>query len=213
MSDAGSFDHARALELHLCALEVVEQPGAGSEEDGDDVECTSSIRPAFRYCWATLAPPAKATSFPAAASRACSSADSMPSVTKMKVVPPSFTTGSRAWCVTMKTGVWKGGSSPHQPSQGCSSPRARAAEHVPAHHGRADVLERLLDDLGRSVDLAALEPCGCAALQLYHPLVELLASLAERILLALVRPGDEAVKDIEIWNLSLAMVPHSIVVM
>jgi hypothetical protein len=34
-----------------------------------------------------------------------------------------MTTGSRAWCVTMKTGVWYGGSSPHQPSQGCL-PRA-----------------------------------------------------------------------------------------
>ena len=44
----------------------------------------------------------------------------MPSVTKMKVVPPSLATGSRAWWVTMKTGVWKGGSSPHQPSQGSS---------------------------------------------------------------------------------------------
>ena len=35
-------------------------------------------------------------------------------------MPPSFSSGSRSWWVRTKTGVWKGGSSPHQPSQGCS---------------------------------------------------------------------------------------------
>ena len=40
----------------------------------------------------------------------------MPSVTKVKVVPPCLVTGSRAWWVRMNTAVWKGGSSPHQPS-------------------------------------------------------------------------------------------------
>jgi hypothetical protein len=40
---------------------------------------------------------------------------STPSVTKKNVVPPSISTGSRAWWVRMKTGTWKGGSSPHHP--------------------------------------------------------------------------------------------------
>src|SRR5260370_19403136 len=40
---------------------------------------TSSIKPAARYCCATFAPPASAMSFPPAARRACSSADSLPS--------------------------------------------------------------------------------------------------------------------------------------
>jgi len=36
------------------------------------------------------------------------------------------------------------------------SPWALAAEHVPAHHGRSKVLERFLDDPGRSVYFATL---------------------------------------------------------
>src|SRR3954465_10799872 len=44
----------------------------------------------------------------------------MPSVTKVKVVPPSFSRGSRSWWVRTTTGVRKGGSSPHQPSHGSS---------------------------------------------------------------------------------------------
>ena len=44
----------------------------------------------------------------------------MPSVTKVNVVFPSMGTGFLAWCVTMKTGVWNGGLSPHQPFHGSS---------------------------------------------------------------------------------------------
>ena len=40
-----------------------------------------------------------------AAFRACSSADSAPSVTKLNVVPPSIGTASRGWCVSTKTGA------------------------------------------------------------------------------------------------------------
>ncbi len=78
---------------------------------------SSSSRPAARYCCTTLAPPAMQTFLPAAAARACSSADSIPSATNVKVVPPSISIGSRGWWVSTKTGVWYGGSSPHQPFQ------------------------------------------------------------------------------------------------
>jgi hypothetical protein len=64
-----------------------------------------------------LAPPATATSPSPAAARACSSADSIPSVAKWNVVPRSIASGSRGWWVRTKTGVWNGGSSPHQPFQ------------------------------------------------------------------------------------------------
>ena len=72
------------------------------------------------YCWIACPPPAIATSFSPAAAVACSSAVSIPSVTKWKVVPPSISSGSRSWWVRTKTGTWKGGSSPHQPRQGSS---------------------------------------------------------------------------------------------
>ena len=51
-----------------------------------------------------LAPPPSEMSFPPAAARACSSADSMPSVTKWNVVPPCMSSGSRAWWVTTNIG-------------------------------------------------------------------------------------------------------------
>src|SRR3954471_4706378 len=76
---------------------------------------SSSSRPAERYCCATDAQPARDTSFSPAAARACSSADSIPSVTKWNVVPPCISSGSRGWLVRTKTGWWKGGLSPHQP--------------------------------------------------------------------------------------------------
>src|SRR6266545_4862984 len=84
------------------------------------LSCSSSTRPAARYCWMTFAPPPSETSLPAAASSACASADSMPVVTNVNVVPPCFSSGSRSWCVSTKTAVRNGGSSPHQPSQGSS---------------------------------------------------------------------------------------------
>src|SRR5215207_9871210 len=83
---------------------------------GTTWSCISSISPASRYCWTTSAPPATATSPSPAAARACSSADSIPSVTNVNVVPPSFCTGSRGWWVSTNTGWWNGGSSPHQAS-------------------------------------------------------------------------------------------------
>ena len=62
-----------------------------------------------------LAPPVIATSWSPAAARACRSADSIPSVTNVNVVSPCIGSGSRAWWVSTKTGVWYGGTSPHQP--------------------------------------------------------------------------------------------------
>jgi hypothetical protein len=65
-----------------------------------------------------------ATSLSPAAARVWASADSMPSVTKVNVVPFRLVTGLRAWWVMTNTGWWKGGRFPHQPSAfGSSSQR------------------------------------------------------------------------------------------
>src|SRR5207302_3429612 len=50
-------------------------------------------------------------------------AASIPSVTKLNVVPPRITKGGREWRVSTNTGWWYGGSSPHQPFH--SSPHWR----------------------------------------------------------------------------------------
>jgi hypothetical protein len=68
------------------------------------------------------------------------------------------------------------------------------AEHVPAHQPSADVFDRFLDYPCALVHLAALLAVGLApGGQRNHPVVEPLAAFAERVLLALVRAGDETV--------------------
>lgn len=72
---------------------------------------------------------------------------------------------------------------------------ADGAEHVPAHHPGTDVLPRLLEYRCALVHLAPLLAVGSAPVgQRNHPVVEPLAALAERVLLALVRAGDETVQ-------------------
>jgi hypothetical protein len=61
----------------------------------------------------TSPPPQTWTSLSPAAARARSTARATPPVSKWKAVPPGFSSGSRSRWVTTKTGVWKGGSSPH----------------------------------------------------------------------------------------------------
>src|SRR4051794_41427815 len=74
-------------------------------------------------------------------------------------------------------------------------PAADRPEHVAAYHAGADVLARFLDDPRAGIDLAALlvvrlAPGG----QRNDPVVKPLAALAERVLLALVRAGNESVR-------------------
>jgi hypothetical protein len=72
---------------------------------------------------------------------------------------------------------------------------ADRAEHVPAHQPGPDVLARFLDYPCARVPLAVLLVVGLApGGQRDHPVVKPLAALAERVLLALVRAGDETVQ-------------------
>src|SRR3954452_11631024 len=73
-------------------------------------------------------------------------------------------------------------------------PRPRAAaEHVPAHDGRAGAAEDVLGERCARVDLAAFLAVALAErLERDQPAVELLTADPERMLWRLVRPGDEA---------------------
>jgi hypothetical protein len=95
VGDDGRLDHPGDLQLRPVRAEPVEQPDAVAEEHRDEVDLQLVEQAAFRYCWTTLAPPPTATSLSPAAARACSSADSMPSVTNVNVVPPRRASGSR----------------------------------------------------------------------------------------------------------------------
>src|SRR3954454_20746719 len=73
-------------------------------------------------------------------------------------------------------------------------PAARGPEHVAAHDAGADVLERLLHDPRARVHLAALLVMRLTpSPQRDVPVVQSLAAFAERVLLTLVRAGDESV--------------------
>ena len=182
----------------LPGVEVARTAGRRRREAaGATWSWSSSSRPAVRYCWATLAPPATATSLSPAAARACSSADSIPSVTNVNVVPPCMVSGSRAWCVSTNTGWWKGGSSPHQPSAfGSSSHGPAPPLNIRRPITVAPVLRSdLLDDLGVGVRLATGSPVGLApAGGREGPFVERLAARARAVVERLVRSRDEAVE-------------------
>jgi hypothetical protein len=70
-----------------------------------------------------------------------------------------------------------------------------AAEHPPPHHRGAGAAGRFLDELRVPAGLASREAVALAeGLEPECPLVEPLAALAERLIEGLVRPGDEAVQ-------------------
>ena len=102
-----------AVELQLGRFELVEQANATAEENRNEVELELVEEPGAEVLLDDVGAARDVHVFPAAL-RACSSAASTPSVTKVKVVPCS-SSGSRGWCVRTKTGWRNGGSSPHQP--------------------------------------------------------------------------------------------------
>src|SRR5712692_4882266 len=138
------------------------------------------------------------TSLPPAASLACSSADSIPSVTKWNVVPPSLHLhGITRVMGENEHGVMVGRvvAPPARPLLVAPGTTVDRAEHVSAHHASPDVLARFLEYPCALVHLAARLAVGLApGCQRNHPTVEPLAALAERVLLALVRAGDETVQ-------------------
>ena len=91
---------------------------------GETATCMVSTRSASRNCRMVVTPPPSRTSLPCAASRACSRTVAGSPSTKWNVVSESVNDG-RLWWVMTNTGVWNGGSSPHQPrhSWSCQGPR------------------------------------------------------------------------------------------
>jgi hypothetical protein len=81
MGHPGRVDRLNLSKPRLGLAKVLEQPRAGAAEDRPDREEKLVERPGGGYCCTTFVPPPLETSFSPAATRACSSADSMPSVT------------------------------------------------------------------------------------------------------------------------------------
>jgi hypothetical protein len=111
--DAGGLDHPGRLQLDLPAARVLEQADAAAEEQGRDVDLdlVEQARPQALLRDARASGNADILA-PGGRPR-LRTALSMPSVTKVNVVPRSLASGSRSACVTTKTGLWNGGPSPH----------------------------------------------------------------------------------------------------
>jgi hypothetical protein len=88
VGDAGRLDRTHLLDLEVA--DVLEQPLAVPEQDRDEVQLELIDQSGGKVLLDDAAPPPSSTSRPSAACLACSRADSMPSVTKKKAVPPSI---------------------------------------------------------------------------------------------------------------------------
>jgi hypothetical protein len=97
----------------------------------ETVTCIVSTRSALRNYRMVVAHPSR-TSLPCAASRARSNTDAGSASTKWNVVSPRVNEG-RVWWVSTITGVWNGGSPPHQPRQSWSyqGPRCGRRQSAP----------------------------------------------------------------------------------
>lgn len=105
-----------------------------------------------------VAPPPIRTSLPCAACIASRRTSAGSPFTKWKVVSERVNDG-RSWWVRTKTGVWNGGSSPHQPCQSWFCQAAVRAELVGAHDLRADVVA----EVAREVVVEATAATGVGA--------------------------------------------------
>lgn len=109
--------HAGGLELDAFAAEVLEHPGAASEEHGHEVEPDLIHQSRLDELPADVGPPITATFLSPAADFACSSALSMPSVTKVYTLP-SGTSSGVSW---VRTNTRVGGCGPSAPHHGSES--------------------------------------------------------------------------------------------
>ena len=82
MGDAGSVDDTRGFEVDVVGPEVVEQPDAGAEQDGDEVDL-DLVEEAGPQALLGTAAPMRPTSLSPATALACAMALSTPSVTKV----------------------------------------------------------------------------------------------------------------------------------
>ena len=86
--------------------DAVEDPCAGAERERRDVQAELVEQSGGEVLVDRRGAAGDSDVAVAGTALACSSAASMPSVTKWNVVPPSISSGSRWWWVSTNTGAW-----------------------------------------------------------------------------------------------------------
>jgi hypothetical protein len=145
---------------------------------------------ANRYCCATSAPPPSHVAATRRLERALERRlDSVGHEVERRVA--LHHEGSRAWWVSTKTGVWNGGSSPHQPFHGVVPPRAAVGpEHVAAQDGGADVLDQRSRVVVVEPGLASFHPMhGTERAGRERPVVQVDAAFAEGFSMPWLEPA------------------------
>ncbi|MFE9924982.1 hypothetical protein ACFYQA_26445 [Streptomyces sp. NPDC005774] len=134
-----------------------------------------------------LAPPAMSTFPSPAAAFARSRALWMPSVTKVKAVPPSLTRAGRGPWVSTKD---------RRTKRRVVSPELLAqVVHRPAHDHRSDGIEPLAHELGAAVLLTSGKALTLPpARQVVHPAEERLGAIASRVVRGDTGAGQMAVE-------------------
>ena len=197
MGDAGRLDGPDLLELHLRVPEVVEEASTVAEQHWNDVELKLVQQSRCQVLLSDLGAAPKHDVF-AAGGLPCLVERGLDSVgDEVERGPSLHLHGITRVMGENEHGVVVGRvvAPPARPLLVAPGTTADRAEHVPAHHPGPEVLDRFLGYPCALVHLAALLAVGLApGGQRNHPVVEPLAALAERVLLALVRAGDETVQ-------------------
>src|SRR6266496_4037314 len=195
--DAGRLDGPDLLKLHLRVPEVVEEASTVAEQHWNNVELELVQQSRCQVLLSDVAAAPKHDVF-AAGGLPCLFERGLDSVgDEVERGPTLHLHGITRVMGDNEYGVVVGRvvAPPARPLLVAPGTTTDRAEHVPAHHRSADVLPRFLDYPCALVHLAPLLAVGLApGGQRNHPVVEPLAALAERVLLALVRAGDETVQ-------------------
>src|SRR2546426_562645 len=196
VGDAGRLDAPDLLELHLRVPEVVEKTSTVAEHHRNDVELKFVQQSRCQVLPSDVGAAPKPDVF-AAGGLPCLFERGLDSVgDEVERGPSLHLHGITRVMGENEHGVVVGRvvAPPARPLLVAPGTTMDRAEHVSAHHASPDVLARFLEYPRALVHLAALLAVGLApGCQRNHPIVEPLAALAERVLHALVRAGDEAV--------------------
>src|SRR6266496_429644 len=195
--DAGGLDGTDLLKLHLRGPEVVEEASTVAEQYWNDVQLKLVQQSRCQVLLSDLGAAPKHDVL-AAGGLPCLFERGLDSVgDEVERGPSLHLHGITRVMGENEHGVVVGRvvAPPARPLLVAPGATVDRAEHVSAHHAGPDVLARFLDYPCALVHLAALLAVGLApGGQRNYPVVEPLAAVAERVLLALVRAGDEAVQ-------------------
>jgi hypothetical protein len=95
VGDARRLDRADLLEVEVA--DILKEPRAGTEQDRDQVQLELINQPGGQVLLDGAGASSQQHISATRGLLGCSSAASIPSVTKTKVVPPSISKGSRGW--------------------------------------------------------------------------------------------------------------------